>query len=49
MVYMDEDNWLIKHNLINDPWWQKYIWGYYWGVTTMLTVGFGDFVASNYK
>lgn len=42
-----EENWLIKHNLDMAPWHIKYIWGIYWGTITMLTVGFGDFVATN--
>lgn len=31
------------------PWYEKYSWAYYWANTIMLTVGFGDFTATNYK
>jgi hypothetical protein len=28
-------------------WSEKYIWGYYWATTIMLTVGFGDITPRN--
>lgn len=28
-------------------WFECYVWGYYWGTTIMLTVGFGDIAATN--
>jgi hypothetical protein len=42
-----DESWIIKHNLADADWAEKYVWSYYWGVTIMLTVGFGDFAASN--
>lgn len=30
-------------------WVEQYIWSYYWANNIMLTVGFGDMVASNYQ
>jgi hypothetical protein len=42
-----EENWLIQKNLINSSSAEKYVWGYYWGTTIMLTVGFGDYAATN--
>ncbi len=33
--------------ITDNPWTDKYIWGYYWGTTIMLTVGFGDISATN--
>lgn len=42
-------NWYMKINISSkDPWFVKYIWGYYWGTNIMLTVGFGDLAANNY-
>jgi hypothetical protein len=43
------ENWLIKFQKNNAPWHQQYIWGYYWGTTIMLTVGFGDITPANYQ
>lgn len=45
----ETDNWIIKINIVHDPWHEQYAWAYYWGSTIMLTVGFGDLSASNYK
>lgn len=36
-------------NIADAEWFEKYIWSYYWGTNIMLTVGFGDIAASNYK
>jgi hypothetical protein len=36
-------------NIENAPWYEQYSWAYYWGTTIMLTVGFGDIAAANYK
>jgi hypothetical protein len=41
--------WLVNRGLHLVPWWQQYIWGYYWGINIMLTVGFGDFIATDYE
>ena len=44
-----QENWYSLKNIpINAPWYENYIWGYYWGINIMLTVGFGDIYASNY-
>ena len=42
-------NWMTKKGIENSPWFEKYSWSYYWANTIMLTVGFGDIVASNYQ
>lgn len=34
---------------MNAPWYEQYIWSYYWGTTIMLTIGFGDIVPVCYK
>jgi hypothetical protein len=50
MTYIDaKNNWLTKVNAIGAPWYEQYSWAYYWGTTIMLTVGFGDLSAANYK
>ena len=43
------NSWIVKKGLIDSPWYEQYIWSYYWANTIMLTIGFGDFVASNYQ
>lgn len=42
-------NWVLQKNLINAPWYERYIWSYYWGTTIMLTIGFGDIVPVCYQ
>lgn len=44
-----EENWLKKSNFTEKIWWEQYSWAYYWGMTTMLSVGFGDISVANYK
>ena len=44
--FNESKNWLVKNNLHNLPWFEKYVWSYYWGTTIMLTVGFGDISAA---
>ena len=43
-----KQSWIMQKNLLDAPWYQIYIWAYYWAVNMMLTVGFGDIVASNH-
>jgi hypothetical protein len=43
----NETNWYDKIGIADAPWISRYIWGYYWGTTIMLTVGFGDVSAAN--
>lgn len=42
-------NWQIAKGIADAGWFEKYVWGYYWGANIMLTVGFGDIVASTYQ
>jgi hypothetical protein len=42
-------NWLDAKGITNAPWLERYVWSYYWATNLMLTVGFGDIVAVNYK
>jgi len=54
--YIDADkNWIIvklidaNYLAIDKPWLELYFWTYYWACTIMMTVGFGDISAVNYK
>jgi hypothetical protein len=50
MSWIDEDHsWLQKIGAATAPWYERYSWAYYGGTTIMLTVGFGDIAAGNYK
>lgn len=50
MAEVDPANsWLTKLNIQDATWYEQYIWGYYWGTTVMLTVGFGDITPANCK
>lgn len=43
----EESGWYDIMQIRDNPWIDKYVWGYYWGTTIMLTVGFGDISATN--
>lgn len=45
----EDDNWMNYKNIHSAFWFEKYAWAYYWATTMMLTVGFGDLTATNYK
>lgn len=50
MAYLSPgDNWMTTKGIEQAPWHEQYSWSYYWANTIMLTVGFGDLVANNYK
>lgn len=50
MSWIDQDNnWMKSRHIEHSPWVEQYSWAYYWSTTIMLTVGFGDFAAVNYK
>ena len=44
-----DKNWQSSKNLASAPWFERYIWSYYWGTTIMLTIGFGDMVPVCYQ
>ena len=49
MQFDGAGSWYVQKNINeNSDWVVKYIWGYYWGSTIMLTVGFGDISAENH-
>ena len=39
------NNWLKNYGFAGLPWFEKYIWAYYWAINIMFTVGFGDISA----
>ena len=44
-------NWMIKYteDLLDAGWFIQYLYAYYWCITTMSTVGYGDITVSNPK
>ena len=40
-------SWLIESNLMDAEWIDKYINAYYWAITTLATVGYGDIAPKN--
>ena len=44
-----QSSWIITKNIGGNPWYEIYIWAYYWAVNIMLTVGFGDIVPQTYE
>ena len=46
---VEEKTWHTALGINNAAWFEQYIWAYYWGCNIMLTVGFGDIAACNYK
>lgn len=43
------ENWIVKCHFDDKYWLEQYSWAYYWAMTTMLSVGFGDIAVANYK
>lgn len=42
-----QSNWMVVKGISNAQWTEQYVWSYYWAANIMLTVGFGDMVATN--
>ena len=50
MAGLDQQhNWVAARHLSAAPWYEVYVWSYYWAVNIMLTVGFGDIAATTYR
>lgn len=39
------ENWIVRNNLLDVPLFSRYVTCFYWSVTTMITVGYGDIIA----
>jgi hypothetical protein len=47
-INYNNTSWHTVKGIQNSMWFEKYTWAYYWGTTIMLTIGFGDIVATTY-
>jgi hypothetical protein len=43
----EDTTWMVEKGIDMEHWTKQYIWSYYFGTTIMLTIGFGDFHATN--
>lgn len=46
-----KDNWVSRYNdgeLLGNNWFKKYVYAFYWAITTMTTVGLGDLSPNNF-
>jgi hypothetical protein len=49
ITYIEPNNsWMTTYGIDLSPWYQQYLWSYYFGTTIILTIGFGDLHAANY-
>lgn len=48
-IKANHTSWLTVKGIEDAPWFVRYVWAYYWGTTIMLTIGFGDIVATTYE
>ena len=39
-----QESWLSVNGHLDGPWFEQYIYAFYWGTTIMMTVGFGDYL-----
>ena len=47
LSFLNYPNWTINSNMMNYSFWEKYVTSFYFMITTMTTVGYGDIVCAS--
>jgi hypothetical protein len=49
MANIGDDNWMHYREIYLAPWYEQYVWAYFWAINIMFTVGFGNITVISYK